>query len=91
MGKSVYITPLYLSVAWTLMISYQLFTQTAVTTVVESLYVSWPAVGRWLLSRLDMIVFICAFAWVFVLSSVVPPLILGKTAACSSSSSSSWS
>jgi hypothetical protein len=77
-GKSVYITPLYLSVAWTLMISYQLFTQTAVTTVVESLEVAWPAVGRWLVSRLDMIVFICAFAWVFVLSSVVPPLILGK-------------
>jgi hypothetical protein len=78
MGKSVYITPLYLSVAWALMISYQLFTQTAVTTVVEYLEVSWPAVGSWLFSRLDMIVFVCAFAWVFVLSSVVPPLILGK-------------
>lgn len=78
MGKSVYITPLYLSVAWALMISYQLFTQTAVTTVVESLKASWPSVGSWLFSRLDMIVFVCAFAWVFVLSSVVPPLILGK-------------
>lgn len=60
------------------MISYQLFTQTAVTTVIESINVYWPSIGTWLFSRMDMIVFIFAFAWVFILSSVLPTVILGK-------------
>jgi len=38
----------------------------------------WPAAGEWLLLRMDMIIFVYAFAWVFVLSSVIPSLLLGK-------------
>jgi len=78
MGKAIWVTPVYLSVAWALMISYQLFTQTAVETIVNNINVVFPAVGSWLISRVDMIIIINAFAWVFVLSSVIPSILLGK-------------
>ncbi len=78
MAKLIWATPVYLSVAWALMISYQLFTTTAVETVVNNIDLAFPALGSWLVSRIDMIVVINAFAWVFVLSSVIPSLILGK-------------
>ena len=78
MGKAAYTAPLYVCVAWTLIISYQLFTQTAVNSVVTSLNAFWPSLGGWVISRIDIMVFIHAFAWVFVLSSVIPSVILGK-------------
>ncbi|MCK4482063.1 hypothetical protein KAU55_02470, partial [Candidatus Bathyarchaeota archaeon] len=78
MGKAALITPLYVSIAWTLMVSYQLFTQIAVSTVTTYIDVLWPSVGAWLVSRMDMLVFIHAFAWVFLLSSAIPSVILGK-------------
>ena len=78
MGKAALITPAYISIAWTLMISYQFFTETAVKTVINEIIVQWPQVGGWLVSRVDTVVFIYAFSWVFVLSSVFPTLILGK-------------
>ncbi|MDH5481503.1 MAG: hypothetical protein OEY22_01290 [Candidatus Bathyarchaeota archaeon] len=78
MGNAAWITPFYIAVAWTLMISYQLFTQTAVATVLTYLSMFWPSTSAWLSSRIDMIVFIYAFAWVFVLSSVIPSIILGR-------------
>ena len=78
MGKLIWVTPVYLAVAWALMISYQLFTETAVHTVVNSITIVFPATYDLLISRIDMIVVINAFAWVFVLSSVIPSIILGK-------------
>lgn len=78
MGKAALITPVYISVAWSLMVSYQFFTQTAVTTVTAYIDMFWPSVGGWLVSRMDMIVFVHAFAWVFLLSSAIPSVILGK-------------
>jgi len=60
------------------MTSYQLFTQTTVTTVTIYINMYLPTIGAWLVSRLDMIVFIHSFAWIFLLSSVIPSLILGK-------------
>ena len=78
MGKATLMTPLYVSVAWTMMVTYQIFTQTAVSTVLSFFSVLWPAAGEWLLLRMDMIIFVYAFAWVFVLSSVIPSLLLGK-------------
>ena len=76
--KAAFITPLYLSVAWTLMISYQLFTETAVTTIITQINTFTPTIGFWLAARVDMVVFVYAFAWTFVLSSVIPALLLGK-------------
>ncbi|MEM2117497.1 MAG: hypothetical protein QW386_00570 [Candidatus Bathyarchaeia archaeon] len=78
MGRAALTTPLYISVAWTLIISYQIFTQTAVTTLTSYVNLLWPSVGSWLSSRMDMLTFIYAFAWIFVLSSVIPSVILGK-------------
>lgn len=60
------------------MIGYQMFTQTAVTTVINLINISWPLAGSWLMSRVEMIIFVSAFAWVFVLSSAIPTVILGK-------------
>jgi hypothetical protein len=60
------------------MISYQLFTETAVTTLVTQIDTLLPSIGIWLASRVDMVVFVYAFAWTFVLSSVIPSLLLGK-------------
>jgi len=78
LGKATIITPLYISVAWTLMTSYQLFTETTVTSVTVYINMYLPTIGAWLVSRLDMIVFIHSFAWIFLLSSVIPALLLGK-------------
>lgn len=78
MGKGVLVTPLYISLAWTLMVSYQLFTETAVKTLITQLNIFIPSIGLWLSSRIDLIVFVYAFAWVFVLSSLIPALLLGK-------------
>jgi len=78
MSKATLMTPLYVSVAWTVMVTYQIFTQTAVSTVLNSFNGLWPVTGEWLLLRIDMIIFIHAFAWVFVLASVIPSLLLGK-------------
>jgi len=78
LGKAAIMTPIYLSVAWTLMTSYQFFTQTTVESVTIFLQIYVPTIGVWLASRLDMIVFIHSFAWIFLLSSVIPSLILGK-------------
>jgi len=78
LGKATVTAPLYVCVAWTLIISYQLFTQTAVYSVITLLNAFWPSVGSWLILRIDTVVFIHAFAWIFVLSSVIPSVILGK-------------
>ena len=76
--KAAIATPIYISFAWTLMISYQIFTQTAVTTVMTYINMLSPSIGTWLSTRIDMIIFIYAFAWIFVLSSAIPSVILGK-------------
>jgi len=69
---------MYLSVAWTLMTSYQFFTATTVESVTAFINVYLPIAGAWMAARLDMIVFIHSFAWIFLLSSVIPALLLGK-------------
>ncbi len=70
--------PLYISIAWSLIISYQLFTQTAVYSIANFLAGFWPTAGELLIPNTDVIVFVHAFAWIFVLSSVIPIVILGK-------------
>jgi hypothetical protein len=78
LGKAAWQTLLYISVAWILMTSYQMFTQTAVTTLVTYINMLWPQLGSWLIYRVDLIISVCAFAWVFVVSSAIPSIILGK-------------
>jgi hypothetical protein len=77
-GKTTLLTPVYISVAWTLMTSYQLFTETTVKTITSYIYTYLPTVGAWMAARIDMIVFIHSFAWIFLLSSFIPAVLLGK-------------
>jgi hypothetical protein len=78
MGKTA-LAPLYVSIAWVLIISYQMLTQTAVETVITNVEMLWPSgVSVWLASRMQTIVFIHAFAWIFLLSSVIPSKVLGE-------------
>jgi hypothetical protein len=60
------------------MITYQIFTQTAVSTIVANINAFIPSLGVWLSSRMDLVVFVYSFAWVFILSSAIPCAILGK-------------
>jgi hypothetical protein len=78
LGKATLLTPVYISVAWTLMTSYQLFTETTVKTVTASINAVLPVVGDWMFARIDLIVFIHSFAWIFLLSSFIPAVLLGK-------------
>jgi hypothetical protein len=70
--------PLYLSFSWVLTVSYQLFTNAAVKTISDSVATVLPNTSLWLNTNIDTVVFIYAFTWIFVLSSVIPSAILGK-------------
>jgi hypothetical protein len=72
------VAPLYLSVSWVLTVSYQLFTETAVNAIALSLGSVWPSAGAWLTTHVETLVFVYAFTWIFVLSSVLPSVILGR-------------
>lgn len=76
--KAGILAPLYLSVSWVLTVSYQLFTDTAVKTVGYSIGSLWSTAGLWINNNSQTLVFIYAFTWIFVLSSVIPSVILGK-------------
>jgi hypothetical protein len=68
----------YLVLAWILMVSYQIFAQTALTTVTLSLGGSIPALASLINSKADLTIFICSFAWMFVLSSLIAILMFGR-------------
>jgi hypothetical protein len=78
MAKTIVVTPVYFSFAWILMTTYQLFTETAVKTIVQETLQIWPILGNILNIQIDMLVFIVAFSWIFLLTSVIPSLLLGK-------------
>lgn len=60
------------------MVSYQMLTETAVKSLINFINILWPFIGEWLIYGVDMIVFVYAFAWVFVFSSLLPSAILGR-------------
>ena len=78
MGKAVAVTPLYFSFAWVLLLSYQVFTETAVNTLLNELHSIWPEAGLFLSTKTELIVLVIAYSWIFLLSSVIPSAILGK-------------
>jgi hypothetical protein len=83
--KASLLAPMYLSVSWVLTVSYQLFTETAVKSIATSVTSSWPAASGWLNANVDTLVFVYAFTWIFVLSSVIPSVYFGKTKKCTHS------
>ncbi|TFH22232.1 hypothetical protein E4G67_04650 [Candidatus Bathyarchaeota archaeon] len=76
--RTALLAPMYLAVSWVLTVSYQLFTDTAVKSIATNINLFWPTVSSWLNSNIQTIVFVYAFTWIFVLSSVIPSAILGK-------------
>jgi uncharacterized membrane protein YqaE (UPF0057 family) len=76
--KAGLIAPLYLSVSWVLTVSYQLLTDTAVRTIGTDIGSFWPAAGVWINANIQTLVFVYAFTWIFVLSSVIPSAIVGE-------------
>jgi hypothetical protein len=77
-ARSIARKAVYLVLAWVLMVSYQIFTQSALTTVTSSLGSAVPALGPLLSSNADLGVFICSFAWMFVLSALITIFMFGK-------------
>jgi hypothetical protein len=67
-----------LSISWILTITYQLFTDAAVKGLAGNIAFLSPVASDWISQNIDLIVFIYAFTWIFVLSSVIPSLLLGK-------------
>ncbi len=78
MARSIALKAVYLVLAWVLMVSYQIFTQTALTTVTSFLGGSLPVLASWINSKADLTIFICSFAWMFVLSSLISIFMFGK-------------
>jgi hypothetical protein len=80
MARSLKITIALLGVAWILMISYQIFAQNALNSVTKTLNTISPIFGSIL--NMDfisgIIVFVCSFAWMFVLSAVISSLMFGR-------------
>lgn len=78
MARSIPVKISYLFLAWILMVSYQIFTQTALTTVAFSLNGSVPLLASWINSNANVPIFVCSFAWMFVLSSLISIVMFGK-------------
>lgn len=76
--RSGLLKPLHLSMSWILTVSYQLFIDAAVKTIAFRVNSYIPSAATWLNQNIEMIVFIYAFSWIFVLSSVILSVILGK-------------
>lgn len=78
MRRGLIITAIFLIVAWLLMLTCPIFTKTALTTVASALHASTPFFASSLSSNITVAFFVCSFAWMFVLSSVISGLIFGK-------------
>jgi hypothetical protein len=72
------VTSVCLAIAWVLMVSYQIFTKTALTTIISVFQVSAPLIASWINSNIAVGIFLFSFAWMFVLSSVITNFIAGR-------------
>jgi hypothetical protein len=78
LGKTAIAMPVYFSLAWTMLITYQTFTKTAVVSVVQSLNPFLPVIGSWMSAHMDLVEFIHVMAWIFVLTSMIPGVLIGR-------------
>ena len=77
LARSIAFKAVYLALAWVLMVSYQIFTQTVYTSTL-SVEGSIPALASLINSKADLTIFICSIAWMFVLSSLISILMFGR-------------
>lgn len=78
MARPIHLKVIYLTLAWALMVSYQIFTQSALTTLASSLKGPVPSLATLISSNLSLAAFICSFAWMFVLSALVSIIMFGR-------------
>ncbi|HEX7483476.1 MAG TPA: hypothetical protein VF350_08415 [Candidatus Bathyarchaeia archaeon] len=78
MARSLPRKVIYLILAWVLVVSYQIFTQSALTTVASSIGGLTPGLASFINSKAELATFICSFAWMFVLSALISILMFGK-------------
>lgn len=81
MARAALTTPLYISSVWVLLITYQMFTRVAVISVVQSMGPFFPSIQEFLMPRIDRIEFMYSFAWIWVMTSLIPSLILKRRSA----------
>ena len=81
MVRAALTTPLYISSIWVLLITYQMFTHVAVVSVVQSINPLFPSAQEFLMPRIDRIEFLYSFAWIWVMTSLIPSLILQRKSA----------
>ena len=81
MVRAVLTTPLYMSSVWILLITYQMFTNVAVISVIQSIDPFFPSIQEFLMPRIDRIAFVYSFAWIWVMTSLIPSLILKRRSA----------
>lgn len=81
MVRAALTTPLYISSVWVLLITYQMFTSVAVISVVQSMGPFFPSIQEFLMPRIDRIEFMYSFAWIWVMTSLIPSLILKRRSA----------
>jgi amino acid permease len=72
------VVPFYITFSWVLTVGYQLFTDTAVKTIALNIEGFSPTVAGWLNTNQEIVVFIYAFTWIFVLSNVIPDKLFGE-------------
>lgn len=78
MVRSSFLAPLYVSTSWILIVTHQVFTETAIITVIEKINTPLLNYAMFQGSSIEILVFVYSFAWIFLLSSVIPSVILGK-------------
>lgn len=81
MVRAALTTPLYISSVWVLLITYQMFTHVAVVSVVQFIDPILPSAQEFLMPRIDRIEFLYSFAWIWVMTSLIPSLILKRKSA----------
>ena len=81
MVRAALTTPLYISSIWVLLITYQMFTHVAVISVVQFVNPIFPSAQEFLMPRIDRIEFLYSFAWIWVMTSLIPSLILKRKSA----------
>ncbi len=60
------------------MVSYQIFTRTAIASVASSFGSFVPSMASFINSNADTTIFICSFAWMFVLSALISIIMFGR-------------
>jgi hypothetical protein len=77
LARKIATTIAYLALAYLLMFSYQIFTQTALSSVTASISSFSPFLASILINRTNTAIFIFSFAWTFVLSTIIYRLTFG--------------